>query len=91
MLADGVEAASRSLKDPSASRIKGMVTSIVHERFRDSELDECSITLRDLTKIIDSFTTVLLGTFHGRIEYPNQEELFFPKNSTKEKNNEIKD
>jgi len=91
MLADGVEAASRTLKDPSASRIKGMVTSIVHERFRESELDECPITLRDLNKIIDSFTTVLLGTFHARVEYPDQEELFFPKNSAKERNNEIKD
>lgn len=91
MLADGIEAASRTLKDPSASRIKGMVTSIVQERFRDMELDECPITLRDLNKIIDSFTTVLLGTFHARIEYPDQEELFFPKNSTKEKNYEIKD
>ena len=91
MLADGVEAASRTLKDPSASRIRGMVTSIVHERFREFELDQCPLTMRDLNKIIESFSTVLLGTFHARIEYPNQEEKFFPKASAKEKVADEKD
>lgn len=85
MLADSIEAASRTLKDPSASRIKGMVNSIVRERFEDLELDDSPLTLRDLTKIIDSFTTILLGTFHARIEYPNQDDKFFPKNNVKEK------
>ncbi|MDZ7263441.1 MAG: HDIG domain-containing protein [candidate division KSB1 bacterium] len=74
MLADAVEAATRSLKDPSASRLRGMIVSIVHERFISSELDECPLTLRDLTNIIDSFQTILLGIFHTRIEYPEQEE-----------------
>jgi putative nucleotidyltransferase with HDIG domain len=74
MLADAVEAATRSLKDPSASRLRGMIISIVHERFTSSELDECPLTLRDLTNIIDSFQTILLGIFHTRIEYPEQEE-----------------
>jgi cyclic-di-AMP phosphodiesterase PgpH len=80
MLADAVEAASRSLKDPSASRIKGLVNSIVTEKFEESELNECPLTLRDLNRIIESFQTMLLGVFHTRIEYPNQEEKFFPKN-----------
>ncbi len=82
MLADAVEATSRTLKDPSVSRIRGMVISIVQNRFQESELDECPLTLRDLTKITESFETVLLGTFHGRIEYPDQEEKLIP---TKEK------
>lgn len=83
MLADAVEAASRTLKDPSASRIKGLVTSIVHERFQESELDDCPLTLRDFNKISDSFQTILLGTFHSRLEYPNQDDKFFPKNNGK--------
>lgn len=74
MLADAVEAATRSLRNPSASRLRGMIISIVHERFTSSELDECPLTLRDLTNIIDSFQTILLGIFHTRIEYPEQEE-----------------
>ncbi|HEX9975048.1 MAG TPA: phosphohydrolase, partial [bacterium] len=93
MLADAVEAASRALKVPSTSRIKGMVTAIVQERFKESELDECPLTLRDLTKIIDSFQTILLGTFHGRIEYPDQEEKLTPtkEKRVKEKNAELQD
>ena len=91
MLADAIEAAARTLKDPSASRIKGMVISIVHERFRESELDDSPLKLQDLTKIIDSFQTVLLGSFHGRIEYPDQDEKLTPTKvkKTREKNVEL--
>ena len=91
MLADTIEAAARTLKDPSASRIRGMVISIVHERFRESQLDDCPLTLRDLTKIIDSFDTILLGRFHARIEYPDQEEKLTPvkEKKPKDKNAEV--
>lgn len=78
MLADAIEAASRTLRDPSASRIRGMVISIVQDRFQESELDECPLTLRDLTNITESFEAVLLGTFHARIEYPDQDEKLTP-------------
>jgi len=83
MLADAVEAAARSLRDPTPSRIRTMVDSIIDERFRNSELDECPLTLKDLKKIADSFQTILLGIFHARIEYPDQEETFFKKNDKK--------
>ncbi|HDP98837.1 MAG TPA: HDIG domain-containing protein [bacterium] len=88
MLADAIEAASRALREPSASRIRGMVISIVQDRFKESELDECPLTLRDLTKIIESFETYLLATFHGRVEYPDQEEKLTPvkEKKVKEKN-----
>ena len=91
MLADAVEAASRTLKDPSASRIRGMVISIVQDRFKESELDDCPLTLRDLTKITESFEAVLLGTFHSRIEYPDQDEKLTPgkDKKIKEKNVEV--
>lgn len=93
MLADAIEAASRTLKDPSASRIRGMVISIVQDRFKESELDDCPLTLRELTKIIESFETVLLGTFHSRIEYPEQNEKLLPtkEKRIKEKNVELQD
>ncbi len=91
MLADAIEAASRTLKDPSPSRIRGMVISIVQERFRESELDDCPLTLRELTRINESFETVLLGTFHSRIEYPDQNEKLIPLKEKKirEKNAEL--
>ncbi len=93
MLADAIEAAARTLKDPSPSRIRGMVISIVQDRFRESELDDCPLTLRELTRIIESFETVLLGTFHSRIEYPDQDEKLLPikEKRIKEKNVELQD
>ena len=93
MLADAIEAAARTLKDPSPSRIRGMVIAIVQERFKESELDDCPLTLRELTKIIESFETILLGTFHARIEYPDQDEKLVPvkEKRIKEKNFELQD
>ena len=81
MLSDAIEAGSRSLKDPSVSRIRNMVDSFVHERLVDSELDECPLTLRDLNLIKDSFVNNLIGMFHGRIEYPKKEKTIFRKNN----------
>jgi len=70
MLADMVEAASRSLGDPTPSRIKGMVQKIMNRAFSDGQLDECELTLKDLHEIAKSFNKTLSGIFHQRIEYP---------------------
>jgi putative nucleotidyltransferase with HDIG domain len=70
MLADFVEAASRSLVDPTAARIKGMVQKIINRVFSDGQLDECELTLKDLDAIAKSFNKTLSGIFHHRIEYP---------------------
>lgn len=75
MLADSVEAASRALKDPTVSRLKGMVNGIIDDRYRNCELDDCPLTFRDLNHIKESFVQILTGVFHGRIEYPDQEKL----------------
>ncbi len=75
MLADAIEAASRSLKDPTYSRLKGVIEDIVDERFKAGELDQSPLTLRDLEAIKDSFLTILAGTFHARIEYPEIEDV----------------
>lgn len=70
MLADGVEAAVRSLSKPSPGRIEGLVRRMVKERLDAGQLDESHLTLRDLDKISDAFVRVLTGIFHQRIEYP---------------------
>lgn len=70
MLADAVEAASRTLISPSLTRISGLVNRIVNDIFLDGQLDESDLTLKDLRKISESFVRVLTGTFHRRIEYP---------------------
>ena len=74
MLADAIEAASRTLKDPSPSRIKGIVEQLIDERFKSGELDESPLTLQDLSKIAEAFQKILIGIFHARIEYPAGKE-----------------
>ncbi len=74
MLADSVEASSKTLSDPTPSRIQGMVQQIINSIFADGQLDECELTLKDLHLIADSFNRVLNGIFHSRIEYPDSSE-----------------
>lgn len=74
MLADAVEAATRSLTNPTPSKLRAFVEELVDKRFKDGQLDECDLTLRDLKNIIDSFMPVLYGVFQHRIEYPDQEK-----------------
>ena len=70
MLADGCEAAVRSITKPNMSRIENTVRRVVQERLRDGQLNECDLTLKDLTIIGDVFMRVLCSTCHSRIEYP---------------------
>ncbi|MCS7234610.1 MAG: HDIG domain-containing protein [Armatimonadota bacterium] len=70
MLADSVEAAARSVQNPTPERIRDLVRRIVHERLEDGQLDECDLTFRDLERITQVFTRLLVSMFHPRLEYP---------------------
>jgi putative nucleotidyltransferase with HDIG domain len=70
MLADSVEAASRTLADTSPARIQQLVQRVINNYFRDGQLDECSLTLRDLHAIARSFIDTLSAIRHERIDYP---------------------
>jgi cyclic-di-AMP phosphodiesterase PgpH len=70
MLADAVQATSKTLTDPSPSRIQGMVQRIINNIFVDGQLDECELKLKDLHLIAESFNRILNGIFHARIDYP---------------------
>ena len=70
MLADSVEAASRTLFDTSPSRVQQLVQRIINNYFRDGQLDDCSLTLRDLHSIARSFMETLSAIRHERIDYP---------------------
>ncbi|MBK5273657.1 MAG: HDIG domain-containing protein [Desulfuromonadales bacterium] len=72
MLADCVEAASRTLVNPTPDRIQGMVQNIINRIFTDGQLDECELTLKNLHEIARSFNRILNGIFHHRIDYPQQ-------------------
>ncbi len=72
-LADSVEAASRSLSDPTPARLEGMVHNIVTKKLMDDQLDESTLTFLELKTVEDTFLRVLAGIFHGRIAYPDSE------------------
>lgn len=74
MLADAVEAASRTLEDPTPKRIETHVQTIIEQIFLDGQLDECELTLKDLHAIQKSFIAILIGIFHQRIEYPERNQ-----------------
>jgi putative nucleotidyltransferase with HDIG domain len=70
MLSDSVEAASRTLENPTPERIQAMTNSVITRIFLDDQLARCDLTLRDLREIARSFNLILSGIFHQRIDYP---------------------
>lgn len=74
MLADSVEAASRSINEPTHKRLEGLIESIFKARVNDHQLDDTDLTFRDLDKIKKTFLAMLIGIHHGRVKYPGQEQ-----------------
>lgn len=70
MLADTIEAAVRSMPDPTPQAIEEFIERLVRGKLEDGQLSDAPITLSDIDKICDAFSTVLSGVFHERIEYP---------------------
>ncbi len=70
MLADAVESAVRAMAEPTAGRIESTVHQIAMKRLMDGQLDECSMTLKDLRRVEDCLTRSLIAMYHGRIAYP---------------------
>ncbi len=70
LLADAVEAASRTLLQPTPAHLQGLVQKIINSIFTDGQLDECELTLKDLHQIAKSFNPILAGIHHHRVEYP---------------------
>jgi putative nucleotidyltransferase with HDIG domain len=70
LLADAVEAASRTLQEPTPARLQGLVQKIINNIFTDGQLDECELTLKDLHQIAKSINPILAGLHHHRVDYP---------------------
>ncbi len=70
MLADGVEAASRTLKKPSVAKLEKFVWKTILDKFSTGQMSNCELTFRDLDMIKKTFVHILAGQFHSRIEYP---------------------
>ena len=73
MLADAVESASRTLKEPTAGRLENLVEDITMKRLLDGQFDECGLTLEEVRKIGESLVKSLTAVYHGRVKYPDQE------------------
>ncbi|MDX1440655.1 MAG: HDIG domain-containing protein, partial [Rubricoccaceae bacterium] len=73
MLADSVEAASRSLQKPTPKRLETLIDAIVKARTEDGQLGESSLTFADLSRIKETFLAILSGVYHVRVKYPDQE------------------
>jgi cyclic-di-AMP phosphodiesterase PgpH len=73
MLADSIEAASRSLTDPTHKRLETLIDMIFQARIEDGQLDDTDLTFRDLKIIKQTFLSMLLGIYHVRVRYPGQE------------------
>lgn len=85
MLADAIEARARTLDDPSHQKLEAMIDEIFRKRFEEGELDECPLTLKDLTKIKTAFLNVLVGIYHTRVKYPGARDGATPASAQTER------
>ncbi len=75
MMADTVEAATRTLKDRSRKSMTEMIEKLVKDKFESGQLAQSPLTFRELNEISDAFIRTLTGIYHERVEYPNMETL----------------
>ncbi len=73
MIADSVEAASRSLEGASSASIRALVHKIIMGKLHDQQFDDCSLTFKDLARIEDALVRVLQSMFHSRVKYDKKE------------------
>ncbi len=70
MIADSCEAGARSLSEPTPENVRFIVTKIIDAIISDDQLDECDLTLRELTQIRESMIKSLVAIYHSRVDYP---------------------
>jgi putative nucleotidyltransferase with HDIG domain len=84
MMADAVEAASRVLTDPTPARIAALVDRIINHIFLEGQLDECELTLKDISLIKMHFSFILTGILHKRVDYPGFDFSELPGKGSKD-------
>ncbi len=75
MLADKVEAATRTLANPNEENIRAMINRIVNSVIADGQFSECPLTFEEIHVLSETFVSVLLGIYHQRIEYPQTADV----------------
>ncbi len=74
MLADTVEAACHTLDNPTSQRLEKFITLLINQKVDHKQLDNCSLTFSDISKIKATFVNLLTGYYHNRIKYQNQQD-----------------
>ena len=75
MLADSIEAASRSIQEPTQMKLRGMVRKIIYNKLNEGEFENTDLSMADLNTIQEAFLSILNGVYHTRIEYPESSEV----------------
>ena len=75
MLVDGIEAASRSLKDKTLDNLRNLINNMIDQKIADKQLDHSKLTFSDINIIKATLLEKLINIYHIRIEYPKEEEL----------------
>lgn len=75
MMADAIEAASRSLQEPTSEQLKGLVRKIIYNKLNEGELDDSYISMAELNSVQETFLVILNGIYHTRMEYPETAEV----------------
>ena len=88
MLADTVEAASRTLENPTEERLEKFIQVLINSKIENHQLDDCSLTFSDISKIKESFLQLLVGVYHNRVKYPSQKD---PSSEKEEESQASKD
>ena len=89
MLGDVIEASSRTLSNPTPARIRSLVRERIERIYMDGQLSDCELTLKNLNTIAETFTRILTGIFHHRVDYPetspkeNNTKREFSENQTR--------
>ena len=85
MLADSIEAAVRSMKEPTQKDIDQFIERLIRGKLEDGQLSDCQLSLRDIDQICEAFSDILKGVYHERVEYPKVQP-FAVKSSEKQDN-----
>jgi len=74
MLADSIEAASKSLKNPSEEELFSFIDKIVEGKINHGQLDDANLTFRELNECVEVFKAILKSVYHVRVEYPEEQK-----------------
>jgi hypothetical protein len=74
MLVDGIEAASRSMKEKTVENLSSLINNMIDQKLQDRQLDNSDLTFSDIDKIKDVLLRKLINIYHVRIEYPREKE-----------------